>query len=314
MPPARFVAGDWGTTNLRLFLCDEAGQVLDEVAGPGAANVTGRFPAVFESLRAPWRQRHGPLPAVLCGMVGSTIGWAPVPYVACPARPEEIARGCVPLEGGGVHLVPGLSCRNRFDAPDVMRGEETQILGALHLDPELRDRRRLLCLPGTHTKWVVLDRGSVVEFLTAPTGELFGLLSEQSVLVPKASPAVTADDPAFADGLERFDRFQHGQLLHRLFECRSRRLAGELAESAAAAYLSGLLVASDVRGALRALEGTSTEPVVHLVGAPQLTALYAAALARRNYAGPAVDGAAASLAGLTHIYQSLPLPAVARGA
>jgi 2-dehydro-3-deoxygalactonokinase len=313
MPPARFVAGDWGTTNLRLYLCDEGGKVLDELAGPGAASLGGRFPAVFGSLLAPWRQRHGQVPAVLCGMVGSTIGWTSVPYVACPARPEQIARACTPLEGGAVQLVPGLSCRNRFDAPDVMRGEETQILGALHLEPKLRKGGHLLCLPGTHTKWTVLDRGSVAEFLTAPTGELFALLGEHSVLLPRASPAVAATDAAFAEGLEQSERFAHAQLLHRLFECRSRRLAGELAETAAAAFLSGLLVASDVRGALRAFEGLGAEPLVQLIGAPQLTALYAAALAGRGFASHSIDGAAAALAGLTYVYQHLPTAAVAHG-
>ncbi len=312
MEPARFVAGDWGTTNLRLYLCDESGRVIDQCAGPGAAGATGRFPSVLSSLIEPWRKRVGNLQTVLCGMVGSTIGWTSVPYVECPARPEQIARGCASLESGTVHLVPGLSCRNRLGAPDVMRGEETQILGALHLKRALGSGRHLLCLPGTHTKWAALDDGTVADFLTAPTGELFALLAEHSVLVPRTDADVDPADAAFLDGLAQFDRAVAGQLLHRHFECRSRRLAGELADSAAKAYLSGLLVASDVRGALRVLEGASEGPLVRVVGAPRLAALYSAALARRGLECEILDGADAVVAGLAHVRAHLRAASVSR--
>jgi len=90
-----FLAGDWGTSNLRLFLCDAAGTALDSSAGPGAAESSGRFEAVFSGLTASWRERHGPLPAVLCGMVGSNFGWRQAPYVSCPASPDQIGAGCV---------------------------------------------------------------------------------------------------------------------------------------------------------------------------------------------------------------------------
>jgi 2-dehydro-3-deoxygalactonokinase len=306
MGDASFVAGDWGTSHLRLFLCDAQGVALDSSAGPGAAAVGGRFAATFQSLTARWEQHHGALPAVLCGMVGSSIGWTQAPYVACPAMPEQIAQACVTLLDGSVHIVPGLSCRNRFNAPDFLRGEETQILGALNLEDALRQGCRLLCLPGTHTKWVVLQDGAVSEFFTAPTGELFALLSEHSVLVGKHGRLeVAADAAAFREGLARFNEFPELQLLHRLFECRGRQLSGELAAAAAAAYLSGLLVASDVHGALRALSGSIAARSVCLIGSSQLTQLYASALAVHGYGASCVDGAAASLAGLAQVYRQL---------
>lgn len=306
MAEAGFVAGDWGTTHLRLFLCDANGAVLDDTSGPGAADVNGHFSTVFESLLAPWQQRHGALPAVLCGMVGSSIGWTQAPYVACPAKPEQIAKACVALRGGSVHIVPGLSCRNRFDAPDLMRGEETQILGALHLEPTLRRGRRLLCLPGTHTKWVVLEDGAVIEFLTAPTGEVFALLCDHSVLVHDHVHGDAAiAGRAFDEGLAQFNQFPQAQVLHRLFECRSRRLSGESAAPAAAPYLSGLLIGSDVHGALQELSGSAADRTVQLIGSQQLTQLYATAIALHGYATHGVDGAAASLAGLVHVQRRL---------
>ena len=301
---ASFVGGDWGTSQLRLFLCDAQGAVLDSRTGPGAADAGGNFSDVFQSLAARWEDSLGPLPVVLCGMVGSSIGWLQAPYVACPTMPERIADVCVTLRGGVVHIVPGLSCRNRFDAPDFLRGEETQILGALQLAPELRHGSWLLCLPGTHTKWVALEDGSVREFLTAPTGELFAVLRDHSVLVHKHERVGTRTDAeTFKEGLAQFNAFPHVQLLHRLFECRSRELSGELGTPAA--YLSGLLIASDVLGALRVLSSFSEARLVYVIGSSELTRLYATALAAHGYEASKVEGATASRAGLAQVHRRL---------
>jgi 2-dehydro-3-deoxygalactonokinase len=305
MPEASFVAGDWGTSHLRLFLCDAQGEPLDKATGPGAADVAGQFAGTFDSLIEPWQHDRPALPAILCGMVGSSIGWTQTGYVACPAQPAQIATACVALRDGRIHIVPGLSCRNRLQAPDVLRGEETQILGALHLQPDLRTGQHLLCLPGTHTKWVALDDGSVTEFLTAPTGELFAVIRDHSVLVADAAGAGRLDGgPAFEQGLAESARFPHAQLVHRIFECRSRRLSGDLQPDAAASYLSGLLIASDVRGALELFPESAAE-TIHLIGAHTLTGLYAQALASSGRETRAIDGNAAALAGLALLHRLL---------
>jgi 2-dehydro-3-deoxygalactonokinase len=210
------------------------------------------------------------------------------------------------LRDGRIHIVPGLTCRNRLGAPDVLRGEETQVLGSLHLQPDLRTGKHLLCLPGTHTKWVVLDDGSVTEFLTAPTGELFSLICDHSVLVADGTHAAVA--PAAGAGFEKAlaesARFPHAQLLHRIFECRSRRLTGDLPPDAAAGYLSGLLIASDVRGALD-LFGEPAMRTIQVIGARALTNLYEKALAALSRETRSIDGNAAALAGLTHLHRLL---------
>ena len=311
MSTPAFIAGDWGTSHLRLFLCDEHGAQLGSAQGPGAAEVRGDFAAVFDSLSSGWQQGDEALPAVLCGMVGSSIGWTQTSYVGCPARPAQIADACVELRGGRIQIVPGLSCRNRLGAPDVMRGEETQILGALQLEPRLREGRHLLCLPGTHTKWGVLEDGAVNEFLTAPTGEIFALIRDHSVLVGDGrehAGALLGGD-AFEEGLAQFARVPHTQLLHRIFECRSRRLTGELAAESAANYLSGLLIASDVSGALELFADSVAQRAVHLIGTRELTNLYATALARSNCETQHTEGSSASLAGLTRVHQLLNLQA-----
>ena len=298
----RFIAGDWGTTHLRLFLCDADGTALDHRSGPGAVESAGRFAAVLASQTAAWETQHGRLPAVLCGMVGSSLGWVQTPYVPCPARPEHIAAACIAIDNGRIHVVPGLSCHNRFGAPDLLRGEETQLLGVLG---QLQSRQ-LLCLPGTHTKWVTVEDGEIRDFLTAPTGELFAVLRDHSVLVrPPQGSDPAADAEAFNKAVASVAAQPDIELLHRLFECRSRALTADLPPTAAAAYLSGLLIASDVHGALRTFANAFAPSTVVLIGAPQLTQLYASACATLGLHTTQIDGAAASLAGLTQIHRRL---------
>ncbi|MGH8252648.1 MAG: 2-dehydro-3-deoxygalactonokinase [Steroidobacteraceae bacterium] len=301
------IAGDWGTSNLRLFLCSDEGKALDRKSGPGAAAVDAPFPRVLSSLVSDWQHEHGDLPIVLCGMVGSSIGWTQVPYVPCPASADQIAAACVTPDGGRVRIVPGLSCRNRLDAPDVMRGEETQILGALQLDGALRSGRQLLCLPGTHTKWVAITDGVIGDFLTAPAGELYAILARHSVLVSDAAAPMRAADPGdgagFARGLEQVRRFPQADLMQRIFQCRSRRLSDDLAPQDASAFMSGLVIGSDAHSALR-LMAPGTAPEVHVIGTPQLTRLYAQALAAFGARPRNIDGEAAALAGLALIHRA----------
>ena len=251
----------------------------------------------------PWETQYGALTTVMCGMIGSSIGWVQAPYVNCPANPEKIIDGCIALRSGRIHIVPGARCENRLRAADFMRGEETQILGALTLDSTLRRGRRLLCLPGTHTKWVLLEDGIMSEFLTALTGELFGALRDHSVLVPADSRSETVSGAAFEEGVKRFNDFPQTQVLHRLFECRSRMLNGELGAHSAVAFLSGLLIAADVSGALQVFGASQAITSVHLIGEPQLTQLYAAALRLKACDARQLDGAAAALSGLKRVHQ-----------
>jgi 2-dehydro-3-deoxygalactonokinase len=299
------VAGDWGTSHLRLFLCDSTGACLESATGPGAAASGGRFAATLNTLLAPWRGRYGGLPVVLCGMVGSNIGWVQAPYLSAPILPVLIAKSCIAVEHGRVNIVPGLSCRNPFGVVDYMRGEETQVLGALRLNQALSSGRQILCLPGTHTKWVVIEDGCIGQFFTAPAGEVFAVLRDHSVMVrnPGGSPT---DLKAFNDALRAFNAFPQAQLLHRLFECRARQLSGELSAPQAESYLSGLLIGSDVLGALQLLSAGAAAQSVCLIGSPDLTSLYSAALSFHAVDSLQLDGASAALAGLLEVHRHLP--------
>ena len=303
MARAAFIAGDWGTSQLRLYLCDASGAVLESRVARGAAAARGEHERVLEGEIAGWEAAAGPLPVVLCGMVGSSIGWVQAPYLPAPADPQALAAACIVLRAGRVRIVPGVSCRNRLGAPDVMRGEETQILGALKLDPRLRSGQHLVCLPGTHTKWVIVRDGGIVEFLTAPTGEVFELLSKHSVMVRDGTDELPMNDRAFDAALERVRARPDVELLHRIFEVRSRRLLSQMPREDAASYLSGLLIGSDVAGAARVFAEEIRGGPVHLIAAPGLVHAYSGALRAFGLASETIDGAAASLAGLGDIFR-----------
>lgn len=301
MSEAAFIAGDWGTSRLRLFLCDGAGSVLARAEGPGIAQAGDACGRILAELAAPWDQAAR-LPVILSGMVGSTIGWHEAPYAACPVRPSGIARAALRFESEGraIAIAPGLSCVNKSGVFDVMRGEETQIAGALHLDPSLARGRRLLCLPGTHTKWVLLEDGAVIQFQSALSGELFDLLNRHSVLARGSDPAGTGNE-AFARGVALAAAQSQAGLLHLLFSTRSRQMDGGISKAEAASYLSGLIVGADVTGALNLFSADA----VTLVCTPSLGALYGRVLSDYKIATQFVDGDEAAHAGLVNLFANL---------
>jgi 2-dehydro-3-deoxygalactonokinase len=301
MSDAAFIAGDWGTSNLRLRLYAADGRVLDSRDGPGAADSRGRFAEVFDGLAAAWRA-PGALPALLCGMAGSTFGWVEAPYLLCPEEIDNDA-GSLARARPDVHIVPGMRCANPLGAPDVMRGEETQLLGALALHPALAQGRHLVCMPGTHTKWVALHDGTVLDFLTVPTGEIFRLLCDHSVLVRDRDTKIVHQARDFERGLVEAGKHAGVPLLHRLFQSRSLRLDKQLAPEGAASWTSGLLIGTDCAGALPLFE--NKEGPVYIVAAAPLAELYATALARLGRASIRVPGEDAAFGGLVRIHTAL---------
>lgn len=296
MDPSITILGDWGTSHLRLYLL-QGKSVLDRRDGPGVSALIRSPEQTFLDLVGDWREAR-PSGAILCGMVGSRIGWVETPYAPCPATADDLRARVLTIEADGlpVSIIPGLSCVNPLGAPDVMRGEETQILGALAIDPALRRGRRLLVLPGTHSKWTLVEDGAITGFLTAPVGETFALLRQHSTLAAGVDAGVEASEDGFALGLARIAEHGPALLPHLLFETRSRRLLENLPAADAMGFLSGLLIGADAAAA-RQWFGDLGE--VTLVGAPALNALYDQAIASQGGHTSAIDGDAAVLAGLT---------------
>ncbi len=303
-----YIAGDWGTSRLRLSLC-LGDRVLETLQGPGIGALREPAAEALGTLIAGWRQAHGPLPILLCGMAGSRNGWREAPYLPCPADVRALGAAALRFEADAapVAIAPGLSCRSRLGSPDVMRGEETQIAGAIALHPGLGTGRHLLCLPGTHTKWAHLEDGQVCDFLTALTGELFALLRDGSTLM-RAAHAGTEAPRASGDTQDGFERgIEHGataggsSLLHGLFGVRSRQLLDGRSREWALSYLSGLLIGADVRGSIP-LFAAPKQAV--LIGDGALSDRYAYVLRREGIAASCLDGEDCALAGLRTLWQS----------
>ena len=281
---AELIALDWGTSSLRAYLLGAGGTVLERRAESlGILHVRDRdFSAAYERIAGDWRRARPDLPALACGMIGSAHGWREAPYVPAPAGADEVARALVDAPADGLRIVPGVVQRGAH--PDVMRGEETQVIGALAQHPKLA-RGALIVLPGTHSKWVRVVAARVETFTTYVTGELFSLLREQSTLGrlalerPDASRSERA--AAFAAGVRRAREAGHaGGLASLLFGVRAGALVGDLPTGASVDYLSGLLLGDELRSGLAA-----AGPPDALAGDPTLCARYADALAHFGVAG-----------------------------
>ena len=262
---------DWGTSSFRAFRLAPDGLIRDRKSGPRGimAVPDGRFADTLREEIGPWLaagERH----VLLCGMAGSRQGWVEAPYLPCPAGPAEIAGALleVPFDWAQVKLVPGLSATDEAGVAELMRGEETQLAGAL----ASMGSGGWTCLPGTHSKWARVQGGRIAAFSTYLTGESFAALRGHTILGRMMRDGAT-EPAAFDAGVARSG--QAGGLLHHLFGVRSLGLTGRLLESASASYLSGLLIGHEVRSALADNPG---DAVVHVIGAPDLTALYARAI------------------------------------
>ena len=283
-----FIGVDWGTTNRRAYLIDSGGKQAGEFEdGKGILSVPeGGFPAAIVEIR----EKLGDKPLLLAGMVGSNRGWKDAPYVPCPAGIDDLARKLV-WAGEREAIVPGVSYVGD-DRADVMRGEEVQVLGAVAAG--LVDSNALVCHPGTHNKWTVLHKAAIHSFRTVMTGELFSLLKEHSILADLLKGPVEDND--VFKGAARHAIFNES-LPAELFSIRASVLLGEMKKEDAASYASGLLIGTDVRIGLAVPTGAQ----VVVMGRPELTRLYSAALAEAKREAVELDGEQCFLAGIHEI-------------
>ena len=288
------IAVDWGTTNRRAYAIGRDGAVKVEMSdGRGVLAVErGGFPQAVAEIR--WRL--GSAPMIMAGMVGSNRGWVEVPYRSCPAGLTALAGGARRMPDHDVVIIPGLSYSDDHSA-DVMRGEEVQLLGAVAaglVSPDVA-----ACHPGTHAKWVRMQRGEIVAFRTVMTGELFALLKKHSILSNQLQAEI-APGAAFVAGVRR--SLESCELTADLFQIRARGVVGTLSDNDAGAYASGLLIGADIRtgAAFVASEGP-----IALIGDPGLTSLYAAALRAAGRDWLEVDGETAFLAGIRVLAEHL---------
>lgn len=275
---ARFVALDWGTTSFRVYLAEADGRILERrEAAEGILSVPpGEFDSVMERQIGDWDRA---LPVMAAGMITSRQGWIETPYCECPAGLEEIAdklRCHETRAGRRIAFVPGLSCRAPGAAPDVMRGEETQILGA--------GGNGLFVLPGTHSKWARVRGGRVESFLTFMTGEVFAALKDHTIL-GRLMTGDAHDQDLFERGVRSGLRTPE-LLLHSLFSARTLGLFGEAQGDGLASYLSGLLIGAEIGGGLAAFPHAGR---VEILASDALAARYLEAFALAEVSAAAGD-------------------------
>lgn len=263
---------DWGTSSFRAYLIDGSGTAIDRRADQnGILGVAGgRFFDVLAAATADWRRLHGPLPIIMSGMIGSRQGWREAAYAACPAGLADLAAGLLRFDAeslGEIAIVPGLSTE-RGGVPDVMRGEETQIVGAL---ATAKAGESTFVLPGTHSKWVKLAGGRIISFSTYMTGEAFSALKDHTILGRLMQPSMTGNAEAFRAGVAAgAAEGRPGGLLNRIFAARTLPLFARLEGQRIADYLSGVLIGAEIADAARG--GSIT-----IIGADTLVDRYAAA-------------------------------------
>ena len=284
IPEAALLAIDWGTTVARAYRLDANGEVLARHSAElGIQRVANRaFPDALASLLGNWRTETAPW--IACGMIGSRQGWIEAPYVACPADLATFGSALVRAPEGRLAIVPGATCRDDKGVPDVMRGEETQLIGAVTPDEE----RVLAVLPGTHSKWALVERGTLRAFATFMTGELFAVLLDHSILgrlVEDGGPEAAGAHATFLRGLER--GLTADGLSHVIFGARTLALAGDLEPTEIRSWISGVLIGHEIAAARRWASALGADSArVRVIGDPAIVDTYVAAL---TYAAVTVE-------------------------
>jgi 2-dehydro-3-deoxygalactonokinase len=283
-----FIGVDWGTTNRRAYLIDSAGNRTNEFEdAKGVLSVPdGGFPDAIAEIR----NKLGDKPLLLAGMIGSNRGWKEAPYVPSPAGIDDLVAKLV-WAGDREAIVPGVSYIGNGRAV-VMRGEEVQLIGAVAAG--LADSDGLVCHPGTHNKWTSLHQSKIQSFRTVMTGELFSLLKEHSILADLLQ-GKSEDNQVFRDAA-RHAIFNEA-LPAELFSVRANVLLGQMKKEDATSYASGLLIGTDVRIGLQVPTGAR----VMVMGRPELTRLYVAALGEAKRDTLELDGEECFLAGIQEI-------------
>ena len=291
---------DWGVSSLRAWRIGGDGAILEtRRAATGILGVAaGGFPAAFAAATGDWTAAHPGAPVLLCGMIGSRQGWVEAAYAPAPAGLPDLARALAPVEVAGrivARIAPGVSL-SEGARREVMRGEETQIVGAAGAGA------RLVILPGSHCKWARVEDARIVDFSTFMTGELFAALKDHTILGRglAAAPADGADgeggegERAFAAGVAQ----ARDGLAGALFQTRARTLLGGLTPQTAGAFLSGVVIGAEIEEGLARYGRSARAPL--LIGAPGLVARYRAAFALRDIAVEAA-GEETAAAGLVAI-------------
>ena len=292
MTKPALVGIDWGTTRFRAYLIDETGAVIERISSDDGimAVKPGGFPAVLAIRCGMWLARDPNIPVLMAGMVGSRNGWVEASYRTCPASSSDLSQAMMPIDIGNgriAHIVPGLSTRDETGAPDVLRGEETLALGA-----GLHDG--VVILPGTHSKWIRIEKGLMKGFSTFMTGEFYATLLGHTIL---SALRKEPDHPSgFEKGLRAAER--GGGLTHQAFSARTSVLLGDMTGEEVAPFLSGLLIGSEILNAVALYPQSKS---ITLIAEGVIAENYKKALHAKNLDCTVMSPETAFIKGLYHL-------------
>ncbi|WP_161635700.1 2-dehydro-3-deoxygalactonokinase [Actibacterium mucosum] len=292
------MAVDWGSSRFRAWLIDESGRIMDRKdSDDGLKFVNSRkFSETLADNCGDWMRAHPHAPVIMCGMVGSKTGWFETPYLDCPLDLDRLVAAAYRFDIGThpAAIIPGAVCRSDAGHYDVMRGEELQILGSL---ADEMPENAVICIPGTHCKWVEMRDGHLQNFRSYITGELFALLRNNS-LVGALAEGDAYCEATFLQGVTHGAR---NATANAVFSARADVLNGQLAPQNASSFLSGTLIGTEIATEQQGMSGTD---VILLASGPQAQ-LYQVALAHCGLTPQMRDAKGATLAGLSAAAQAL---------
>jgi 2-dehydro-3-deoxygalactonokinase len=302
---AMYVVGSWTADALTLELIDDQGYPLDAANGPGLGQLSKSPQETLSASLAVWEQHYGPLPVVLSGMATSPLGWEKVECSLCPidVKAFPITVRQVSMGNRIVSVVPGLKCMSRTGQLDFLWGEETQLFGAMALHPDLGRGSKTICIPGALTRWIVMRGGSALHFLTSVTGELYRLVSTDRFLGVGAGP-VEIRPEIFSKGMKQAEEHGTVDLMHMLFQGRTRCLAQAITASDIPSYLLGLIIGRDVASAHALLKFDKRSSLILIADGMQQH-LYAKAFEAHGFPVSTIDASRATMAGLGLIAKEL---------
>ncbi len=301
MAEKNFIVADWGSTNIRAFLYLDGKQAAVKKSPEGVTAVRGRdCEGAFDRLTADWFKEYGPLPVTLAGMVGSINGWADAAYLECPVDLSELPSRLTAVKHSNpclkIRIIPGL-CVCDKDNYNVIRGEETQLSGALNLKPA-----SVYIMPGTHCKWVLADGSKVKSFRTAMTGELHSIMMKYS-LVGLGAGSQEDSPEDFRAGLER--GYYENNIVPRLFEIRGANILGAIKPAHVGEFLSGLLIGAEIASMQKIFKFTKDNGPLTVIAGAALTSRYEEGLKLAGLECVGLNGDEAFIAGIVPLAESL---------
>ncbi len=291
---------DWGTTNVRAFLIrDESGEVIARRNSDKGIKFVpeGGYPAVYHDLTADWQDSS--FFTLMAGMVGSANGWEEAPYVFLPASPDTVGKHIYKMSSvEDVYIVGGLCCRGKNDTYDVIRGEEVQIIGLIS---KLKQGKHLVCLPGTHSKWLEINEHNIIDsFTTVMSGDFFSAICTGTIMAMMLESPQKFSKVDFQKGIEISGG--PGGIMAHMFKVRGALLFEQIKAQHVESMISGIIIGSEIHNMK---ELYNTKAFVHVIGSDVLGEKYSLALDILGIEHQIYAGEELSLAGMKVLLDNL---------